>query len=456
MKLQLNCKDPYDKDAEHMLQQAMLSLDFSGPGIKFYDFCCGRASGKTVGIVLLILQMCIEEPGIKILVLSPTYRKLKDNVLTIWRELLPRELYKYRSSDDMITFVNGSKIFLRSRSVDNPTKGQDATRGLTVSCCISDEASEKFSMIEYTTALACIRKKSKFNCFITCSTPALNDYIGLVTSPNHKLYTFFTTSNPHLPEGFISSAKDSMSPMEFAREFEASFATIGNKVWPTFSTKDFYLGGNIIKYQHDKSMPFILSMDIGSAHASYIIWQQANVDGILRTIVTGEYEPKLEEDSSVKRILEKVYMDYGTPIRVIGGNDLNTRSSQDNSTGLYFIRQMFGGVPVSMPHDKARNKLVQYDCTNAMVCNGAGERRLLVADSMASYDPEKRGVLKLFEMDTFPEKVSGHEIFGKGPNYPLEHVRDNVFYAVATYFNPPRMIQTNHLAQKNRSQTNAF
>jgi hypothetical protein len=441
--LQLNCFDPFDSKKPHKLQQTLLSLELKGSDIHFYDIVAGRGSGKSVGVILLLIKLSLEQK-LTILVLSPTYRKLKDNILSIWKEIVPVELYRYNSTESIITLINGSQILLRSRSIDNAAKGEDATRGLSVNIVIDDEAAEGFSKKQYTTTINCCRKPGP-RAYITTTTPVLNEYSEVVKGKGHKLFNFASGTNPFLPNDFVETAKREMSPQEFDREINGNFTSLGGQVWSTFS-ESFYPAGNMIPYEFDHFKPYTLSMDIGSASASMVLWQETYIDGQNRFIAFAEYHGKRSEDNSVQRLLQKASVDYGTPGKIVVGNDMVARSSVDGQTGVYMARQIFGAVPVVMPTGAQRSKEIQLDCSNALILNGSGQRRLLVSSTLKSYDPSNRGLLPMFRSYAFPEKPLKGEIFRKDGHF--EHCCDVLLYACAACFNPPRFVQTNFLDQQ--------
>jgi hypothetical protein len=108
------------------------------------------------------------------------------------------------------------------------------------------------------------------------------------------------------------------------------------------------------------------------------------------------------------------------------------------------VRQIWGGVPVSMPTESQRSKEIQLDVTNALICNGVGQRRLLVSKQLSSYDPDKRGILYVMRNFAWPDNPKKHQIIPDDKH--LEHAADAILYACAAYFNPPKFIKTSFLS----------
>jgi hypothetical protein len=440
-KIKIDLIDPFSSVKPNKLQQCMLSLDLSGPGTQFRHIISGRGGSKTTGIVLFLLQRCLKEK-IVALYLSPTYKMILDNLLPIWQEVVDPILYSYNSSEKKITLVNGSQIWLRSRMVDNPSKARDSLRGISCSIIVDDEAAIKFDRKFFTTALACLRRGS-VRAYISATTPKISEYSDMISGAGHKCYVFKTANNPHLPDGFIETAKAEMSDFEYKREILGEFVELGGRVFQQFSSNDVNAGGNIVDYYYDSRRPYFLSMDIGSSSASMVLWQQVNINGTDRFIAFSEFHGKKSDDNSAKRLMEMALNKYGTPIVVVGGSDLVARSSVDATNVTFITRQIFGPVQIMMPQEHQRSKEIQYDCVCSAIVNGSKQRKLLVARNIDSYDPEGRGILKMFQNYAWPDNLKKNEIFPNDKKF--EHVADAVAYFTVCKMLPPKMIKTNFL-----------
>lgn len=439
MDLNIRLIDPFDKVKPNPLQQCLLTMDLSGSGIQFRHIIAGRGSSKTVGVILLLLKLALEEKCIS-LYLCPTYRILSDVFLTVWRDVIPHQVYKYKAAEKKIILLNGSEIWLRSRKINDKVRAEDELRGISCQYIVSDEEAMGFSKKFFTTSLACLRK-GRQRAYITVSTPKISAFSELLKEPQHKVFTFTSSVNPHLPPGFVEAARQEMSEMEFRREILGEFVDLGGRVFSGFSATDYYDGGNLIDYVYDPHRPYILSMDIGSSTASMVLWQVVQINGQEKYIAFSEFNGTKTEDNSIRRLMEKALTDYGPPGRVVAGNDLNTRESVSAQTGIMFVRQILGPVQVMMPEGVQRSKEVQFDLVSSLVKNGAGQRKLLVSKNIKSYDPQGRGILKMFSSYAWPERPLKSEILPCDNFY--DHVADAVCYFCVT-IQPPRFVKTNY------------
>ncbi|MDY6857675.1 MAG: PBSX family phage terminase large subunit [Thermodesulfobacteriota bacterium] len=106
----------------------------------------GVGSGKTYAIVLKTLKLCIEHPGIFILIGAQTYPLLRDTTLREFVNLIPPEMIKsYNKANHHFIFENNSEVIFRS--FDDPNK----LKSLNLGACgieeMSDISEEIFKML---------------------------------------------------------------------------------------------------------------------------------------------------------------------------------------------------------------------------------------------------------------------------------------------------------------------
>ena len=396
-------------------------------------------------MVILVLNLVTQANGLRVLLLSPTFRKLQDNFVSVWKYAVPPELYKYRKADGVIELINGSTILLRSRHIDNPSRGEDDARGLSVDVVIDDEAAEGFNHRQFTTASGCLRSTpSKFKAYIMTTTPRVNDLWELAQGPGITLLKTSCYDSPYCTPEWIEDLAEHMSEAEFDREVNANWTHLAGRIWDNFSFAAFP-DGNMSSQKHDFRQPYYLAMDIGSANASYLVFQRVDSKWLL----TAEYHPRQAADSSVATMLRRIGEEMkGAPCRVIAGNDLRTRASTDNRTPIYFVRNVFGSIPVQMPDGVQRDKQVQHTQCLGLIKSMSGGRRLLVSKDLHSHDPEGRGFLETMRIYAWEEKNRGGSTFlpkGGNAKYRFEHCSDAFMYFTVCVANPPRFIKTNNL-----------
>jgi len=450
--LTIGAADPFLKSNPQPIQQALLSLDLRGPKVNRVNLVSGRGGGKTFGVALLALKVCVAEKGTVGLVTAPTTQMLRDVFLETWNEIVPDTLFRYVKTENIIHMVNGSKILLRSRHSDNPARGRDLARGLNLNWVIDDEAALGFNKEQYLNTDACIRRPGDYRFHVTTTTPRLgNDYYDFCMSEGQVLLDGFSTmENPYLPEEFGEELAKHMSARQAERELYGKWTALEGMIWPDWSAKTEWPDGNVHWHQHDYSAPYYLFFDPGVASSAWIIAQQLEaVDRYSRPvwgyedyvwIATAEYTPKV--DGSATRVLNRIAEEYGVPARIVAGADIDTRSSTDANTIKFYIRQIFGGaVPITSITGKKANKRIQYDRLSYLIHNTANERRICISESFKSHDAaSKRGIKELMEQDAWPEDVDRkrHEFLPKDKK--LEHIRDALLYG-AVFIDPPRFVK---------------
>jgi hypothetical protein len=401
--------------------------------------------------VLLALRTCIDEPGTRGVVLSPTYRTLKDVFIQTWCDTVPPELYSIKWGDMTIELVNGSKILLRSRHVDNPNRGKDANRGLDVNWVIDDEAARGYDAEQYSNMLACIRRPGNLRFYACTTTPLLNEYHDLATSDGHTVVYSSSRDNPHLPEGWVDDLASQMSPQQAEREIDGRWVALEGLVWGTWDDS-IWPEGNIHEHTFSAKLPWYLFLDLGVGNGAYVAAQRVDATHRGRRLFDGGVWVVVAEltplhDGSASRAFQRLLDNFGRPSKVVAGSDINTRASTDGKTAMYFVRQAFGGaVPVVPVQGWIADKQIQYNRLLYMMAAATGERRLCVSKNLISLDGDAgRGVMQLVKQDTWPERAGKARGVFLEKDGRLEHIRDALLYG-AVHVSPPRMTKSGHPA----------
>jgi predicted phage terminase large subunit-like protein len=155
-------------------------------------FIGGRGSGKT-------FAGCLEaqkEAGRQVCtgaIVAPTFPMLRDGILPLWNEIVPRGLIKqYLKSEMTAIMANGSRIIFRS--ADDP----DRLRGLNLSWFWLDEAAYMDRAV-WAIATATLREKGRAGKAWITTTPAgfnwIYDFWVKNKTPDHFLIQCNTQSN---------------------------------------------------------------------------------------------------------------------------------------------------------------------------------------------------------------------------------------------------------------------
>ncbi len=160
-------------------------------------FIGGYGSGKTFILVWKALMLATMHRGCDGVILSPTYRMLKDTVMVVMEEVLESiglSQYVIREKSDMrLVLPNGSGIFLRS--AEKPER----VRGLTLAWALLDEATLIRDLLRLLNAVGSRLRDPRAAC---CPRTGRKLYhLGLVGTPEgvlDDLYEMFFRA-PHDP-----------------------------------------------------------------------------------------------------------------------------------------------------------------------------------------------------------------------------------------------------------------
>lgn len=451
-RLKLDCRRPHRRQQDFLDFLCTPSVDGE---IRRCHFVAGRGAGKSLAAVLGVLMVCIDEPGTVGLVTAPTNRQLADGFMALWRERVPMDLWTYHSRqgtrEHFVQLVNGSMFFLRSRYVDNPSRGADAHRGMNVSWWLDDEGALGYNPRQMSNISACIRRPGEHVFHVDTTTPRLGLYHEWATTEGHTIIHARSADNPYLPKGWVDGQRKIMSAEQAARELDAEFVALDGRIWSGWKD-EMWPNGNIWQGAYDKSKPFYLFFDIGVGNGAYAIVQTFDAQKSGLTVFPGrvwvvvaEYTPR--SDGSVSRVCQRIKADYGMPSMVVCGADIKTRSQGDATTPEYFVRQIFGAVPLVDISGFEANKMVQYDRLSYLICSAMGERRFCAASGLVEHDTGSRGVLKMVEQDEWPDDGQRRGKVYLPKDGRLEHMRDALLYGAVGIMSPPELTATNRIPQ---------
>lgn len=429
MKCTLDIVSPYDPRKPYPKQQEFLEADRGdGRTVKRIHLIAGRGTGKTsIGIVDLVKESMVRNPGLPNLWIEPTYRHCLDVFYREFRKIVPSDLYTFKKADMMVEWLNGSTTDIRSRHADNAMR--EVNKGPNYAACYNDEAAYKFDKVKYWDVDAAVRHpKANTLSHVCMTTPKMNEYYDLVHSPGHTQINAKSADNPHLPPGWVDERAALMDERRRQQELEGGWVSLTDNIWYNFSTAP-WPEGNIHPHVHNYEMPYYLSFDIGVASSAWKIVQP--VPGPYTVYVqTAEFTPR--RDGSVDRVLQRIKQEYGFPAVVIAGADLETRASTDGRTPSYFVRRHFGGVNIRPISGWIADKEIQYNQACYALLSADGKRRFCVSKGLKSHDPEtKRGIIEVMQRDSWPDIKPGSV---KSSAFPkegvLEHMRDAFMYFV--------------------------
>lgn len=126
-----------------------------------------RGGGKSWALRFKLVVLCLRRHGIRCLMIRRTYAELKENHINVLRSMIPEQLAKYRESDKVFTFSNGSMLklgYMDSESDVLQYQGQE------YDIIALDEATQ-LSEYQFQTLKGCLRGANDFpkRMYLTCN-----------------------------------------------------------------------------------------------------------------------------------------------------------------------------------------------------------------------------------------------------------------------------------------------
>jgi len=242
----------------------------------------GFGAGKTLAGVWEAIDVSMAYPGNFGLIARMTYRELEDSTKRTFFDACPPQLIRrFRARDDMVEFVNGSRIVFRS--LDNP----DKFRSMNLGWFYVDEASEVEDEEVPTMLVGRLRLSTvpwrggwftsnpshvehwTYKWFVERAAKAPHRY---------KLIVASSYENPYLPREYIEALEEEYSPDWVRRYLRGEFGFIakGTAVYESFLESEHVREG--LTWFQDR--PVIRAWDFGFHHPA-VLWAQVGPNGIL-------------------------------------------------------------------------------------------------------------------------------------------------------------------------------
>lgn len=126
-----------------------------------------RGGGKSWALRFKLTVLCLKRAGIRCLLIRRTFAELKENHINVLRMLIPASLAKYRESDKVFSFANGSILklgYMDSESDVLQYQGQE------YDVVALDEATQ-LTEYQFQTLKGCVRGANDFpkRMYLTCN-----------------------------------------------------------------------------------------------------------------------------------------------------------------------------------------------------------------------------------------------------------------------------------------------
>ncbi|MBR3844329.1 MAG: terminase family protein, partial [Clostridia bacterium] len=98
-----------------------------------------RGGGKSWAVRVKALLLCLQHPGIKVLIVRKTYRELINNHVIPLTAMIPPSVAVYNKTDKVFSFCNGSTIWFGYCNADSDL---DQYQGAEYDVIFFDEATQ--------------------------------------------------------------------------------------------------------------------------------------------------------------------------------------------------------------------------------------------------------------------------------------------------------------------------
>ncbi len=424
------------------------------PDVKMVDLCCGLGFSKTIlGIQAAALTMDSDPRHIG-LFFEPDWSRVDKIFLPLWEKHVPEQLYTHKVGKNLIEWHNGAKMFYMARVITGQRDMARArTRGIPTSFVIDDETAIGFDEEQYQNTHARIREAALQRYYLTLTTPLVGPYARFLKRGGNKIFHGRTRDNHYLllrDPDYEKRQRALMSHDQARRELDGEIVALEGRIWKKAMPEIPWPQGN----RHDEfkefdpKKPWWLFCDFGSSTGAYAIVQQTDAVILGQRafrehnhvwVAVADYCPDEQADAASAFAL--LDAEFGRPVCVVGGADVDTRANTDGSTIAYMANQVWPNVSIIPCSETRYNKLLQFNRMQYLVCNAFDERRFCVAKKFRSLDDRsKRGIREMLDEDQYPpiEKRRENDFLPKNKDNIVQHIRDALLMGAVSIMAKPR------------------
>jgi hypothetical protein len=374
---------------------------------RFRVLVAGRRWGKTTFAVWSLVVHACSGRDRRCYYVAPTYAQAKRIAWSVLKGLLSREAcLQIREQELIVQLRNGSMIQLHG--ADKP----DRLRGVSLDMIVLDEYASMRA--ETWTSVARPALADRKGCALFIGTPfGRNHFYVLFFEAKFRKdwesFHFTTAQGGYVSEDELRAAANDMSPLEYEREFCASFEESGMRVYSCFDREK-----NVAPIDPHPGVPLLIGMDFNISPMTAVIAQRMMGEcHVVDEIVL--------QNSNTSEMMEEINRRY-RGWRGIVHPDPSASSRKTcavaGETDLTIIRRSGWEVYKNSPQ-----KVVdRINSVNAMLLNAQGVRRLIISRRCQHLIKALDSLL--YKPDTkFPDKTSG-----------FDHVTDALGYMVSAVF----------------------
>lgn len=409
------------------MQGRTLKLQMTEPQARFFQlpdkypaFVGGFGTGKTETLANCAIRDALSSSSALIALYEPTYDLVRLILAPRMEEKL-QELgirYKYNKQENIIYSSSTQCGDFVLRTLENPARiiGYESYRAHVDEI---DTLKKTQAQLAWRKIIARNRQQpadieKPFNRVSAYTTPEgfqfVYDTWGKNPKPGYVMVQAATYTNPFLPEDYVDSLRESYPAALIDAYIEGRFTNLNaGSVYPDFDRK---LNHTDAVLADDE--PVLIGMDFNRLKMSAVVY-------VLRDkwpVAVGEITDGRDTPTMAELICER-YKRKGHAVQIFpDASGQNASSKNASESDLSILRQAGLTVRVNSTNPAIVDRV---NAVNALILNGAGERRLMVntnrcpnlTDSLEQQAYDKNGM---------PDKSGGLDHVIDAAGYPLAYL----------------------------------
>lgn len=353
---------------------------------KYVGCAAGLGSGKTFTIALRLLQTYFKYRGCSLAYSAPTYSLIRDIIYPLLEEFLTSANvpYNLNKTDSQLSVPGYGKVFFRSMTKPETIIGFSVLDVFLDELDVIPEAQADLVVDKF---LARMRQKihNKTNQMYLISSPEGYKYMykNFERTPlkNSELIRMSTYSNAaNLPDDYIETMKAKYPKSMIEAYLEGLFVNIAqNRAWKDY---DKVLNNSVVTPIQGE--PLIVGMDFNVDHGCSVVHVlREGSDGGIGDVddinpntmihAVGEVTEAIDTPAAIN-ILKNEWPNH--PIIVFPDSTGKSRKSVDaTKSDIALLKRAGFRVKANKKNPVIKERVM---ATNAMFCNGFGQRRYFV------------------------------------------------------------------------------
>lgn len=285
-----------------------------------YKICVwGRQRGKTFTALYWLLKRAMRFPDTTHWYVAPTYKMASKNAWKQAKKLYPYGVRAKKPNESSLYFklINGSEIHFVG--ADDP----DNLRGPSLKSVVLDEYGT-MKVEAWTEAIQPTLTATSGHAFFIGTPNAfkgahMKNMWNEARSGSHEGWAAWhspSSDAAHADTRRIEEARRTMTPRQFAQEYEAAFLGVSGLVWPEFSDAYWDEGGHVVPLEsgHEvgelpKGWNVVCGVDFGWRHPTAAVWVGYGPHG--RAKVLADYRQVESRVTEHAREIARISERYG-------------------------------------------------------------------------------------------------------------------------------------------------